>query len=88
MAYIIQLGFSLFVVAVGALSFPSLLVSGPNCGTVVLLRHMKKHWVVGMEAIKDHIDVDAIKVDDSLVDILLIGAIVAILKEELDKAVY
>ena len=41
-----------------------------------------------MEAIKDHIDVDAIKVDDSLVDILLIGAIVAILKEELDKAVY
>jgi hypothetical protein len=41
-----------------------------------------------MELVEDHIHVEAIKIDDPLVDVFLVGALVTVFEEKLNKAVH
>ncbi len=83
----------LLFVAVGTpfvLPFAPIFCSGS--GVVIFVRlvfeFVKKGRKDSVEMVQDYIHVEAIKINDPLVDIFLVGALPTVFKEKLDEAAH
>ncbi len=62
--------------------------SGVSIFVRLVVEFLEKGGKDSMEMVEDYVHVEAIKIDDPLVDVFLVGALPTVFKEKIDEAVH